>query len=488
MAANRSKAWTIVAASIALALLAVLTVWLNAEDIEADIAARANAALAAGGFTTLGATADGRIVTVAGTPPSEDRRRAALASVDAVWGVASVIDGMPRAEGPNAEAPAQYRFGATWDGRTLALTGYMPTRDAREDIVTHARDTLKGAEVLDGVQVAPGAPDPNWPAIVAAGIAAMKSLANGTLTVTGTEVSLSGVTPRAAGRAEAVRILEALPAPYTSKIDVVIREPDANAVAGPAPYRFGAAYDGVSLALTGAVPSNGAKAELVAAARAALPGKSVDDRLKVDPAAPDGAWTDAALVALGALKHLTAASLEGEGRRFALSGIAASATAREDLLKTLRDLPAAYEIAASIGLAGEASPTEQTIAAAGSPAAACQQAFDTAFAEGGIVFASGKAALPDGADAFIARLAEIAATCPEARLAVGGHTDASGREPANQTLSEDRAAAVEAALIVKGVAADRISAKGYGSSRPVAPNDTDEGKARNRRIEVIVRP
>ena len=66
--------------------------------------------------------------------------------------------------------------------------------------------------------------------------------------------------------------------------------------------------------------------------------------------------------------------------------------------------------------------------------------------------------------------------------------DASGREAANQTLSEGRAEAVAGALKAKGVDEARIAARGYGAARPIAANDNDEGKARNRRIEVIVRP
>ena len=102
--------------------------------------------------------------------------------------------------------------------------------------------------------------------------------------------------------------------------------------------------------------------------------------------------------------------------------------------------------------------------------------------------ASASAALPDSAGPLVDSLTAIAATCPAARIEIAGHTDASGNAARNVALSEDRAAALEAALIVKGVDAARLSAKGYGAARPVAANDSDANKARNRRIEVIVRP
>jgi outer membrane protein OmpA-like peptidoglycan-associated protein len=72
------------------------------------------------------------------------------------------------------------------------------------------------------------------------------------------------------------------------------------------------------------------------------------------------------------------------------------------------------------------------------------------------------------------------------RIEVGGHTDNVGNDAANQLLSEERANAVRDFLIAHGIEASRVVAKGYGETRPVATNDTDEGRALNRRTEVTV--
>lgn len=72
------------------------------------------------------------------------------------------------------------------------------------------------------------------------------------------------------------------------------------------------------------------------------------------------------------------------------------------------------------------------------------------------------------------------------RVRVEGHTDATGDEAFNQQLSLDRATTVVKALIARGVKADRLSTKGLGRSNPLATNDTDEGRARNRRVELRV--
>lgn len=80
-------------------------------------------------------------------------------------------------------------------------------------------------------------------------------------------------------------------------------------------------------------------------------------------------------------------------------------------------------------------------------------------------------------------VAKFANRCPDVSMEISGHTDSVGDADYNQALSERRAKAVSDALIARSVAAGRLSAVGYGFSRPVADNATDEGKAENRRIE-----
>ena len=69
---------------------------------------------------------------------------------------------------------------------------------------------------------------------------------------------------------------------------------------------------------------------------------------------------------------------------------------------------------------------------------------------------------------------------------IEGHTDNQGDEKANQQLSEQRAAAVFEVLSLQGVKPDRMQIKGYGQSKPMATNDTAEGRQKNRRVEIII--
>ncbi|HTS07134.1 MAG TPA: OmpA family protein [Candidatus Eisenbacteria bacterium] len=74
---------------------------------------------------------------------------------------------------------------------------------------------------------------------------------------------------------------------------------------------------------------------------------------------------------------------------------------------------------------------------------------------------------------------------PQLKLEIGGHTDSSGDAAKNMTLSQDRAEAVKKLLVSQGVDASRLTAKGYGSTKPISSDDTIQGKASNRRVEFV---
>jgi outer membrane protein OmpA-like peptidoglycan-associated protein len=75
---------------------------------------------------------------------------------------------------------------------------------------------------------------------------------------------------------------------------------------------------------------------------------------------------------------------------------------------------------------------------------------------------------------------------PRLKIMIGGHTDNVGKKEDNLALSLNRATAVTQYLVSKGVSTARMQPKGYGDSKPIAPNNTDQGKSLNRRTELNV--
>ena len=122
------------------------------------------------------------------------------------------------------------------------------------------------------------------------------------------------------------------------------------------------------------------------------------------------------------------------------------------------------------------------------PAAALKQQLD---ADGRVAievnFAVDKAEILPDSQPQIEQVLTLLRQDPSLQLSIDGHTDATGDAAHNQRLSEARAKSVVAALASQGIAATRLEAKGYGQSQPVADNDTDEGRAKNRRVELVKR-
>ena len=105
---------------------------------------------------------------------------------------------------------------------------------------------------------------------------------------------------------------------------------------------------------------------------------------------------------------------------------------------------------------------------------------------GDVLFEFGKADLLSAASPRLDKLATFLKQFPERRLLVEGYTDSIGSASYNLELSRRRAIAVQAALVQRGIAPDRILTQGYGKEYPVANNATAEGRAMNRRVEVII--
>lgn len=116
-------------------------------------------------------------------------------------------------------------------------------------------------------------------------------------------------------------------------------------------------------------------------------------------------------------------------------------------------------------------------------AAALKVTFDS-----GILFAFNKSVLSDESKQLLDRLVDGIADMPDSRIRVYGHTDIVGSAEVNQAVSTQRANEVAKYLQEKGIAPERIHAAGMSFTQPIADNSTDEGRAKNRRVEIFVIP
>jgi outer membrane protein OmpA-like peptidoglycan-associated protein len=108
---------------------------------------------------------------------------------------------------------------------------------------------------------------------------------------------------------------------------------------------------------------------------------------------------------------------------------------------------------------------------------------------GAVLFESAKSELLPAAQVKLNDVAKaLMQEDPLSAIVIEGHTDSQGGADFNQQLSERRAATVREYLVTHGVAADRITAQGLGLTRPIADNKSSEGRANNRRVEIVVQP
>ncbi len=232
--------------------------------------------------------------------------------------------------------------------------------------------------------------------------------------------------------------------------------------------------NGKDFTLAGILPDLASKNSLLSALKAAL-GPSVNLIDKIDIAAgataPGFDGLSALLKAAGDIPdfHFTV-----EGGTLTLTGTAPT-----------EEVKAAVEAAAKAGWPNLNVINNIVIKGA---AASCDNLQATVDADlaAPIKFQTGSDQLSADGTQQLSTVVSAVKACPDAKLTVIGHTDNTGNDAINNPLSENRAKSVAAYLVAQGIPAGSVTAKGAGSSDPVASNDTEAGRAQNRRTEIKV--
>jgi outer membrane protein OmpA-like peptidoglycan-associated protein len=102
-----------------------------------------------------------------------------------------------------------------------------------------------------------------------------------------------------------------------------------------------------------------------------------------------------------------------------------------------------------------------------------------------INFDTGKAELKADGKAVVKEIVAMLKLAPQLKIEIGGHTDNVGSPASNKTLSDARAKTVMTSIVAGGIAANRLTAAGYGQEYPIGDNRTDAGRAKNRRVELV---
>ncbi len=249
--------------------------------------------------------------------------------------------------------------------------------------------------------------------------------------------------------------------------------------------------DGV-VTLTGYCPDDKAHEKILAAAKANFVDAKIVDQLKIARGAPAGV-VEAAIAGFAQLAHLAKGQFGLNGNDAVLTGEIADAGAAADTKAAFAGaLPEGFTAAAKLTftekpVAPPVANAAKTPEAANASARSCQAELNGLVAREHIQFVTASARLSAESWDLLDRLADAAQKCPSSSIEVVGHTDNVGDKEDNDYLSKRRALAIVRYLRRSGVDEQRLTATGDGNSHPIASNDTEEGRAQNRRIEFIVK-
>ncbi len=491
---------------IPLAILWILATLITGKSINGDLNNRATSSLGSAVLSPVFSVA-GRDVALTGLVFSPDAANQVAASVGQVWGVRKVL-----VDAKEPEVAKPFNWAISHEGSSVVLSGSVPNPDTRDKIVAAAKATFAGADVKDEMHYASGAPA-SYAGAAQFGIDQLGKLAKGSASLSDTGLTISGNADTSDAYDAITTALKTLPEGFTlAKSDIAAPKPASIAPVTPgtdtsaapavaagtsstatsaaatataavattaAAYGFDAARDTDKIILSGNYPDDDTHGKILNTAKSLFPGDVVNDLLTAAPDAPNG-FANAALAGLNALSRLAKGTFSLSGTNATLSGEALYDGA-------VSSVQSGFAAALPDGF--KAAPATITVSA---PAPAvdavnCQSMLNGIVTKSKINFETGKARISPVSSGLLDTIVATINRCPGSNIEVSGHTDSSGDEKANIALSEQRAKAVVTYLTDAGVQSSRLTAVGFGSSHPLASNDTEEGKALNRRIEFSVK-
>lgn len=368
-----------------------------------------------------------------------------------------------------------FQLRAVLDGDGMRIdTCAADTVQAQNTILSAAR--ASGVAAPLDCPIGLGTPSPSWANAVSTGLAALAEMGGGTLSFSDATVTL--IAAPDTEQDEFDRIIGELDAdlPEVFTLNGVLPE-TTRASAGPA--RLFATLDPeTGVRLRGRLPQ-GAVGESVEAFAVSLFGREQTDLATRSVADLPQGWSVRAMAGLRALSQLHDGQMILEPDVLTVRGSTGDQSLRAALSRQLaEDLGAGADFQLDVTYDEALDP----IASLPTPAE-CVGDINAIQADDKIVFEPGSVEITETAGAILDRIAEVLPDCLHVPMEIGGHTDSQGREEMNLGLSQSRADSVLNGLLARGILVTNLTARGYGETRPIASNDSDEGRELNRRIE-----
>jgi peptidoglycan-binding protein ArfA len=243
--------------------------------------------------------------------------------------------------------------------------------------------------------------------------------------------------------------------------------------------------NGNNITLSGDFPDDSAKAALMKSLKDALgPAVNIIDQIKLNPNVDALDFSNAGPIFKDSAS-ITDFNLTVKVDTVTLAGTAASTDQKNTIEQAAAHTWPNLNVVDHLVVNGPAPPPAPPGPPAPDPCANLQAAI--AAATGGpITFAYVGFSLTPADDQMLTQVAGKLKACPNAHVTVNGYTDSTGTEDTNIRLSSQRATTVADFLVAHGVARDHLVVKGLGSINPIASNDTPDGRAKNRRVEIVV--
>ncbi len=471
---------------LGLLLILLAGIFLRAPHIQKDLLNRAQAVLQQDNLAALELIADGRDLHITGQVAAHSDIQSAMSTLKDLRGIrgvshsVSVVEAQPKAVDTDAVPEAiktptvAPRLSIRRTGDELKVLGDLHLSQSLSATFIDLANSLK---IENQIQQSDSIKTAVWLESLIPLLTALPLIQKAKLDIEDNQLTLSG-------QVDSKNILSGIQAridsidpallKIESELKIVSNGRQSEAFLALEEPDLSLEQIGEQLRLSGSLPDQSTVDRILSVLHMHYKPDDIENQLKVSTGIRNASWLPESLNLLSGFHQLESAQISIEHGLLRLSGFAESAEIAENQARAVRSIAQFLEVENEIQI---------LVAKPESPRLKLQSDLEKIDLSR-ILFASSRARINQQSLEELKRLATLLIQYPGIPIVVEGHTDATGDEKLNQALSQERAMAVSDFLIANGVDPSRVSAIGYGESRPLASNSSAEGRARNRRIEI----